>query len=186
LGNEINPAFTFKGLDYEQIIPVLIADAQNKNKRIDTLENIVSNQDSLINDLNNRLTTLENCLSSILPFLCQINNSMIQQNDNTAQDQLKSFLNVELRDENTIVLEQNVPNPFAEQTIINFSIPETVQRAQILFYNDKGQLIQTVEVTERGLGQLTVFASDLSTGIYSYTLVADGVVVSTKRMVKTR
>lgn len=83
------------------------------------------------------------------------------------------------------MLEQNVPNPFAEQTVINYSIPNGVQRAQIHFYNFKGQLINTVEVNEFGNGQLKVFGSDLSSGIYSYTLVADGEIIATKKMVKT-
>ncbi len=83
-----------------------------------------------------------------------------------------------------IVLDQNVPNPFAEQTIIHFSIPETVKKAQIHFYNMQGRIIQSVEITERGLGSLTVFGSDLSTGTYTYTLVADGINVATKKMVK--
>ena len=44
--------------------------------------------------------------------------------------------------------------------------------------------MQSVDVTERGLGNLTVFGSDLSTGVYTYTLVADGQIVATKRMMK--
>jgi hypothetical protein len=81
-------------------------------------------------------------------------------------------------------LDQNVPNPFSEQTVINFSIPASVQKAQILFYNGEGKLIQSVNVAERGLGSLTVFGSDLSSGIYTYTLVADGQIVATKKMIR--
>jgi len=81
-------------------------------------------------------------------------------------------------------LDQNVPNPFAEQTTINFSIPESVKSAQILFYNGLGALINTVEIKERGLGSLVVFGSDLSSGTYMYTLSADGILISTKKMVK--
>jgi hypothetical protein len=33
-------------------------------------------------------------------------------------------------------------------------------------------------------GQLNVFASDLSTGVYTYSLVADGRAVMTKKMMK--
>ena len=41
-----------------------------------------------------------------------------------------------------------------------------------------------VNVDEKGAGQLNVFAEDLSSGNYSYTLIADGKVVETKTMVK--
>ena len=82
------------------------------------------------------------------------------------------------------MLEQNVPNPFAEQTTINFSLPTSVEKAQMLFYNIEGKLIKSIDINERGASRINVFASDLSNGIYTYTLVADGEIVDTKRMVK--
>jgi trimeric autotransporter adhesin len=84
----------------------------------------------------------------------------------------------------TVVLDQNVPNPFAEQTAIRYELPVTVQRAQLLFYDAQGRLIKAVDIAERGQGQLTVFANDLSNGIYTYALVADGQVMDSKKMVK--
>jgi hypothetical protein len=147
-----------------------------------TTEN--SAQEAKINDLNNRLSQLENCLSGILPYLCQLSQSAVKANTPAAQEEVRKNLSITLSDRNTIILDQNVPNPFAEQTVINFSIPETVQKAQIHFYDGYGKLMNSVEVTERGLGSLTVFGSDLSTGVYTYTLVADGQVVATKKMMK--
>lgn len=83
-----------------------------------------------------------------------------------------------------MVLSQNVPNPFAEKTVISYNIPTNVAQAQIHFYNATGQLINSVDLKERGNGELTVFANDLSSGIYTYSLVADGKVVATKKMMK--
>lgn len=184
LGNLISPSLTYKGLNYEAFIPLLIADAQNSHGLIDSLETTITTQDSVITDLNTRLTSLENCLSNILPFLCQLNNSAIQENSSKTQETLRTILNVELSDNQNIVLDQNVPNPFAEQTIITYSIPEAVKKAQIHFYNASGALIKVVDINERGPGQLNVFGSDLSTGIYTYTLVADDQIVATKKMQK--
>jgi hypothetical protein len=59
-----------------------------------------------------------------------------------------------------------------------------VIKAQIIFYNNAGQIIQTVDVKTRGKGKVNVFASDLSSGLYHYTLVADGKVVASKKMVR--
>jgi hypothetical protein len=81
-------------------------------------------------------------------------------------------------------LNQNVPNPFAEQTVITFSLPENIQKVNIMFYDSNGKMINNVEIKERGNSQLNVFANDLSTGVYTYTLVADGQIVATKKMVK--
>ncbi|MFN6085100.1 MAG: T9SS type A sorting domain-containing protein, partial [Fluviicola sp.] len=108
----------------------------------------------------------------------------IQANTPHAQEQLSKDIAVTLTNRSTIILDQNVPNPFAEQSVINFSIPETVKKAQIHFYNQEGRIIQTVDVIERGLGSVTVFGADLSSGVYTYTLVADGQIVATKKMMK--
>ena len=173
------------------LLPVLVLGYQQQKTQIDSLENnqdslqeLVSSQQTIIDDLNNRLTQLENCLSGILPLLCQLNQSAIQANTPAAQEEVRKNLSVTLNNRSAIVIDQNVPNPFAEQTIINFSIPETVQKAQIHFYDGNGRFMNSVEVTERGLGSVTVFGSDLSTGVYTYTLVADGQVVATKKMMK--
>lgn len=180
------------------LLPVLVLGYHHQKNAIDSLENhnqtladdvdslnqLVAAQNVTINDLNNRLSQLENCLSGILPLLCQLNQSAIEANTPQAQEEIRTQLAVKLSNREAIVLDQNVPNPFAEQTVINFSIPATVQKAQIYFYDGQGKQINTVELTERGLGSLTVFGSDLSSGVYTYTLVADGQAVATKRMIK--
>jgi hypothetical protein len=49
----------------------------------------------------------------------------------------------------------------------------------------KGQIIKVVDIKTKGKGQLNVFANDLSSGMYSYTLYVDGKAIDTKKMVKT-
>ena len=82
------------------------------------------------------------------------------------------------------MLNQNVPNPFAEQTTITYNVPTSVAKAQLIFFNANGQIIHTVDIKTRGNGKVNVFASDLSSGLYHYTLVADGKVVDSKKMVR--
>jgi len=183
-GNEVYPALTFKGLNYNAFIPILIKGFQEQNQLVDSLSNELAQKDSLINDVNDRLTLLENCLSNLLPLLCQINNSAIQENDEETQSELFHTLNLELNDGENIVLEQNIPNPFAERTVINYFLPESVNDAKIIFYSQEGRMINEMRITERGNGRVNVFGADLSKGIYSYTLICDGQVIATKKMVK--
>ena len=91
---------------------------------------------------------------------------------------------MQLTNAKAIILNQNVPNPFAEQTSISYFITDDVKKAQIFFYDNKGTILKIVDINEKGEGQLNVFAADLSSGNYSYTLIADGKVVQTKTMVK--
>lgn len=170
----IEPRLTFTGdnnllhVDYNKVVPVLVEAIQEQNA-------IISHQDSMINELNNRLSNLENCINSL---------NLCNQNQPTQMAQPTTGQTISLNTVQSIVLNQNVPNPFAEQTVISFSIPESVKKADILFYDSNGKLINTVSIKERGNSQLNVFANDLSTGIYTYTLVADGQIVATKKMVK--
>jgi hypothetical protein len=83
----------------------------------------------------------------------------------------------------TIILDQNTPNPFAEQTTITYTIPENIADAKIIFYTNNGTVIKTLPIIERGAGAVLIYASNLSSGLYSYTLIADGQVIATKKMV---
>lgn len=97
---------------------------------------------------------------------------------------LNSATGIKLNGAQSIVLEQNVPNPFAEQTSITYYLPDNVTRAQILFFEQSGKIIKTVDLTGKGKGQLNVFANDLTNGVYTYTLVVDDKIIETKKMLK--
>jgi trimeric autotransporter adhesin len=90
---------------------------------------------------------------------------------------------VSLSDKNTVVLNQNVPNPFAESTVISYNIPSGFSKAQMVFSTADGRAVKTVDLTV-AKGSLTVFAEDLSGGIYTYSLVVDGKTLDTKKMIK--
>jgi hypothetical protein len=201
-GTMVYAAVNYKALEYTQLVPIMIKAMQEQNKEVEALQNENSNldsivnalntkndaQDSIIENLNDRLTALENCINALhlcdSPSFMPTNNSTGGNNGNNSTD---NATNVELNDAQSIVLDQNVPNPFAEQTTITFNLTEGVQKAQMLFYNAQGKLINSQDLqTKSGKGQLNVFANDLSNGIYTYTLVVDGKIIDTKRMVKNK
>lgn len=107
----------------------------------------------------------------------------IGSSDNTQPQEIHQT-DVKLKDAKSLVLQQNVPNPFKEKTTINYVLPATYANAQLLFHNSQGKLIQSVELIGSGDGQINVFADDLSSGIYTYTLVIDGKIIETKKMIK--
>ena len=86
-------------------------------------------------------------------------------------------------DVDMVRMDQNKPNPFSESTVITLNIPAEVQTASIFIYDMSGKQVQSLPVTERGETDITVYASDLTAGMYIYTLVVDGKVTVTRRMI---
>ena len=74
--------------------------------------------------------------------------------------------------------------PFKDKTEISYNLPESVKEAVIMFCDQTGKVLNKFEISHRGHGSLTVYGEDLSSGIYSYTLIIDGENHQTKRMVK--
>jgi hypothetical protein len=177
LGVVVNPSQVLKTVNYKAMTGLLVRSIQEQQLTIDSLRTNLSKQDSINQAVQQQLAAL----------LSQINaccsNSTIRTTNNATQTALNQ-LDVELSDKDAVVLNQNVPNPFAEQTTITYNVPASIAKAQIIFYNGAGQIIQTVDITTRGKGKVNVFANDLSSGLYHYTLVVDGKVIDSKKMVK--
>ena len=89
-------------------------------------------------------------------------------------------------DVDMVRMDQNKPNPFSESTVITLNIPEQTQKASIFIYDMSGKQIQNIAVSERGETNITVYASDLTAGMYIYTLVVDGKVAVTRRMIVSK
>ena len=80
-------------------------------------------------------------------------------------------------------LGQNKPNPFGTSTNIEVSIPSDVQKAFIYVYDLTGKKLEQVDIHARGKLAISLNASALTNGMYLYSLVADGKVVDTRRMI---
>jgi hypothetical protein len=148
------------GVNYAELIPVLIKGMQEQ-------QNQIENQDQKISDQQKQIDELK---------------AMVQANASSGSNSKTKA--VSLSDKNAIVLDQNVPNPFAESTSISYNIPVDFTKAQLIFNTSDGKIIRVVDITEKGKGHLNVFAQDLSSGMYSYSLIVDGKIIETKKMLK--
>ncbi len=79
----------------------------------------------------------------------------------------------------------NQPNPFTEKTLIRYYIPEGSVKSEIRITSLAGKVIKAVPVQATGEGQLTVNAQSLSAGTYLYSLLVDGELIATEKMVLT-
>ena len=79
-------------------------------------------------------------------------------------------------------IEQNVPNPFNSNTLINYYIPENMGRSAIRINDMNGKLLKSFTVSTHGSGQIAIKANELSKGTYQYSLVVNGKIVDSKKM----
>lgn len=82
-------------------------------------------------------------------------------------------------------LEQNAPNPFTQQTNIRYNIPGMFRKASLLLTSANGQLIRQENIST-AKGVITISAGSLSAGNYNYSLIIDGKIADSKRMLITK
>lgn len=83
-------------------------------------------------------------------------------------------------------LEQNIPNPLSNNTSIHYNKPANAKNASIAIHDMSGKLIKQITLIEPGSGIINIDASSLSAGIYTYSLIIDGVTTITKKMLVAR
>ena len=83
-------------------------------------------------------------------------------------------------------LYQNAPNPWNSETVIRYSLPQSVSRADIYIYDLQGVQLKCIPAQGRGESQVALTAHDLKAGMYIYALVADGTLIDSKQMILTK
>ncbi len=124
-------------------------------------------KDKTIADLQTRLTRLETILTN--------NNSKTIA---TISEQNVSFADASLS--------QNTPNPPVNGfTKINYSIPNGAAKAEMVITDNMGRTIKQISLNTFGKGTLNVDTKGLSSGTYNYTLLVDGKLIDTKKLILT-
>jgi hypothetical protein len=82
-------------------------------------------------------------------------------------------------------LSQNIPNPADNETVIPYLIPQDGFKSAYISIQsvNSGNEVKRIELTQAGYGAITVNLENLPNGVYTYTLVVDGVKQDLKKMV---
>lgn len=91
----------------------------------------------------------------------------------------------DLIEANKTSLGQNSPNPFGQETKINYSLGKSVQEANLQIFDANGALVGKYDL-EKGKTSLDLSANKLQPGVYIYVMMADGQTIGTRRMVVTQ
>ncbi len=88
--------------------------------------------------------------------------------------------------QNIASLDQNIPNPFTDQTRISCYIPDNSKLADLYIYNMQGNQLQQHQINGAGNQNIKIEGNSLTPGMYLYSLVVDGKIIDTKRMILTK
>ncbi|KFF18690.1 tail fiber domain-containing protein [Chryseobacterium sp. JM1] len=159
--------FGFIAQEVEKEFPNLVTIDEKGNYALNYIEfiplllNELKEQKSEIKDLKERMAALE----------VKING--VSETKKTVSDK-PSF--------SSFSLEQNVPNPFNQETVIRFNAAG--ENVSILVYDMGGRQLQSIPV-KRGEKQTSISARTLTPGTYIYNLQADGKLIDSKKMIVT-
>lgn len=82
-------------------------------------------------------------------------------------------------------MEQNVPNPFSRETEIKYNIVGQFRNANIVIYDLSGKQIKSIPIKQSGTSSLKITSDQLVAGLYIYSIMVDGKLIDSKRMVVT-
>lgn len=167
-GKQARNSVEFKAVNYEGIIPVLVAAVNEQKQIVDQKAEALS---AKVNQLEKENAELKSRLGAIEKSLGLVN---------TADKQAAGTVS------NGASLEQNNPNPFTQQSIIKFNVPAGFHSAQLIITDMKGNEMKSINISNAGFGQVTVNRSELTAGTYLYSLVIDGAKADSKTMVLTK
>lgn len=150
-----DPKTNLKAVNYEGMIPILLESIKEQQKMITQLQD----QLSVIGSA----PKLEAMSPSSKGLITRLDNAEITEN----------------------TLYQNAPNPFTQSTTIAYYLKANTQNAKVGLYDMNGTQLRSISINSFGKGSVVIDAKQLKAGIYMYTLIVDGSLVDTKRMVLT-
>ena len=158
-GKEIYPSREVLGLNYNGFFALLTKGIQEQQGQIENLSATVNAQQKQLAEQKEMINALVNKAGS-----------------STGMNEINSV-------PTGFSLEQNIPNPFNNETVIKYTMPNTVTNASLVVYDLSGKQVTSFPLTEKGTSSITITSEKLAAGIYIYSVMADGKIIDTKRMV---
>jgi len=177
--------------ELQEVAPYLVHEwtyeKENENGKVESSENYLKIDMAaipwvLVNAIKEQQDKIEKLEEKVSEL------ELLNEELNLLKDKISEIEKALTIDNNDVLLKggaslgQNYPNPFNQETVIEYFVPEFQNSAEIQFYDTSGKVIKIVNIAE-GKGKISVRSNELPNGNYMYSLVLDGTVKETKRMI---
>ncbi|MFK7932568.1 MAG: tail fiber domain-containing protein [Saprospiraceae bacterium] len=162
--------------EQQQIIESLVTESEAQKQTKKALQNKVT-------DLETKVAELHQLLERVTALESNLQSCCLQHNQTPKATEIGT---VDHFNTNRAQLQQNFPNPFDQQTEIQYYLPTSVKTAQLLITDLQGRTLKTYDLNEQGIGKVGLSGGQFAAGTYVYSLVIDGEIIDTKQMVLTK
>jgi hypothetical protein len=157
-------------LDYSGFGVIAIKAIQELSSQNDSLKESNQALNDKLNALSDKINQIENAMSQ-----CCNSFSSNMQSMNQSVSKISDAR-----------LDQNIPNPFNNSSSISYYIPSGSQNAQLMITDASGKTLKTYSITQTGSGKQIISGSELTSGMYQYSLLIDGKLIDSKKMVLSK
>lgn len=183
--NTVPDKYGFIAQEVELVFPELVVTNGNGDKMINYIEFIPLLIDEL-NAQNNKIIALENKLNNCCSSNLNEKNKSLDNSNMSWGEKSNAVIKNETIEKNNFnnKLFQNKPNPFNQQTVIEWYIAEPINTAAYIYVFDlNGKMLYQHPILSTGEGKFSFQQGSLSTGMYLYSLYVNEKEVDTKRMI---
>lgn len=140
-------------------------------------------QDGLREEINNIKSKIELALKQINEL--KITNSMVCIEDSVGSlsSMNSSYKSSTAEIEKRGGLDQNIPNPFGNSSIIRYHLPAESRKAVLQVSTQSGQILKAYNLGSNKTGQVVISSDFLSNGTYFYSLISDNIIIDSKKLI---
>jgi len=169
-----NKEFGLIAQELEKVIPNLVS--SSKDIKLINYDGLIPFLIEAIKEQQKQIDVLQKVITSQEKDIIETKSSQSGHNSNS----------LSADNNNSPLLYNNIPNPFRENTEIKCYLPERFISAQIMICDLQGKQIKLYNSFNAGENTINIDAAELYEGMFIYTLIVDGNIIDSKRMVVTK
>jgi hypothetical protein len=140
----------------------------------------------IVSDLSFKAINYTGLISVLTAGIQELNNEVTalkeELNDYKANDQIRRNIGQDNGEASGYSMEQNIPNPFEDRSVIRYRLASGVENASILVFDLNGRLLKEYPINQNE-GQVTVLGGEIGKGMFIYSLTQNGQEIISKKMI---